>query len=348
VTHSRQWLGSAATMLTGLAVTIVLPQVADAFEVMQYTLYVVLGIFTLSLAYIWGLGGILCFGQGAFFGLGGYTFAIVAINMNETTAALVTAIAIAAATAAALGYFMFYGRLSDVYMGVVTLVFTLIIWKLINATAGPEYAIGSARLGGFNGIPSVPPLNVPGDPGQPFDPVAVFYIACAFLIGVYIFLKLIQVSRFGRLSVAVKENEVRAALLGYDVRLIKLLVFTIGGAIAGLAGALYAAYQSFIDPNAFSLEMSAKVLIWVMAGGVGTFVGPLLACFGLQALSIWISTLPWANSLLILGGILCFVVMVLPKGLLPGIADLLTWAMAALRRRPADAATVPATEGERA
>lgn len=344
---SASLAGTLATTAAAIAATIVVPMVADAFEVMQYTLYVVLGIYTLSLAYIWGLGGILCFGQGAFFGLGGYTFAIAAINMGETTVPFFMAIAVAAAVAAALGYFMFYGRLSDVYLGVVTLVFTLIIWKLINSTAGPEYMIGTARLGGFNGIPSVPPLNVPGDPNRMFDPVEVFYIAAFFLIATYLLLKFIQATRFGRLSVAVKENEVRASLLGYDVRMIKLLVFTIGGAIAGLGGALYAAYQSFIDPNAFSLEMSAKVLIWVMAGGVGTFVGPLLACFGLQALSIWISTVPWANSLLVLGGILCFVVLLLPKGLLPGLADLSIWLMARARRAPPEA-ILPAPEGERA
>ena len=344
---SRSLTGTIAATATAIAVTVVVPMVADAFEVMQYTLYVVLGIYTLSLAYIWGLGGILCFGQGAFFGLGGYTFAIAAINMGETTVPFVMAIVVAAAAAAALGYFMFYGRLSDVYLGVVTLVFTLIIWKLINSTAGPEYTIGTARLGGFNGIPSVPPLNVPGDPSRMFDPVEVFYIAAFFLIATYLLLKFIQASRFGRLSIAVKENEVRASLLGYDVRMIKLLVFTIGGAIAGLGGAFYAAYQSFIDPNAFSLEMSAKVLIWVMAGGVGTFVGPLLACFGLQALSLWISTVPWANSLLVLGGILCFVVLILPKGLLPGLADLSMWVVARARRAPPEP-ILPAAEGERA
>ena len=66
-----------------------------------------------------------------------------------------------AAFAALLGYFMFYGRISDVYLGVITLTVTLILFNSVNSTAGPEFHIGAARLGGFNGIPGIPPLNVP-------------------------------------------------------------------------------------------------------------------------------------------------------------------------------------------
>ena len=58
---------------------------------------------------------------------------------------------------------MFYGRISDVYLGVITLTVTLILFNSVNSTAGPEFHIGAARLGGFNGIPGIPPLNVPGN-----------------------------------------------------------------------------------------------------------------------------------------------------------------------------------------
>ena len=61
-----------------------------------------------------------------------------------------------AAFAALLGYFIFYGRISDVYLGVITLTVTLILFNSINSTAGPEFHIGAAQLGGFNGIPGIP------------------------------------------------------------------------------------------------------------------------------------------------------------------------------------------------
>src|SRR5260370_26741257 len=118
-----------------------------------------MAILALSLALVWGYGGILCFGQSAFFGLGAYAYAIAMFNMSESTAPFLLAILLPAAFAALLGYFMFYGRISDVYLGVITLPVTLILFNSINSTAGPEYHIGVARLGGFNVIPSIPPLN---------------------------------------------------------------------------------------------------------------------------------------------------------------------------------------------
>lgn len=325
-------VGTGITVVVGLLVMFGLPVFVDPFEVMQLTLYVVLAIFSLSLAFVWGVGGILCFGQGAFFGLGGYAFAIAAINFGDTTGAFALAMVLPALVAAALGYFMFYGRLNDVYLGVVTMVFSLIIWKLINSTAGPEWHIGAARLGGFNGIPSIPPLNPPGHPSDPFDPLQIFQIAMGLLILTYIVMKILKVSHYGRVAIAVRENETRAALLGYDVRFVKLLVFTFGGLVAGMAGGLYATYQAFIDPNVFSLEMSAKVLIWVMAGGLSTFVGPIIAAVGLQYVALFLADHQLANSQLVLGAILCLLVLALPNGIVPALGDVVVWLAGRVRR----------------
>jgi len=194
------------------------------------------------------------------------------------------------------------------------------MWKLINHTAGPEYVIGEARLGGFNGIPSIPIMRVPGSDVE-MDPGQMFQYFMGFLIAVYLLLHVLIKSKFGRVAISIRENEVRSGLLGYDVRLYKLLVFAIGGAIGGAAGALWATYQTFIDPNAFSLEMSAKCLIWVMAGGVGTFVGPILGVIGLQYLSLKLGETDLINNLIILGGVLIILVLMMPKGLFPTLRD---------------------------
>ncbi|MEI4472077.1 ABC transporter permease subunit [Frigidibacter sp. MR17.24] len=301
----------------GLAVMFIAPVWLDLFTIMQITQYVVLAVFALSLGYIWGFGGILSFGQAAFFGLGAYTFAVASINIGETTIPLILAFVIPTIFGAALGYFMFYGRLSDVYLGVVTLVVALIFWKLINHTAGPEYSIGEARLGGFNGIPSIPTLNIPGEPDAWLDPAQMFQVFMGILIVIYVALRLLIASDFGRVSIGIRENETRAALLGYDVRRQKVIVFAIGAGIAGLAGAMWATYQAFIDPNAFSMEMSAKALVWVMAGGVGTLVGPIIGCIVLQWLTLKLGTMALLNSIAVLGGIMMLLVLILPKGIVP-------------------------------
>ncbi len=317
------WLAVAVVVALGIAILTLVPILFDLFQVLQMIQYVVLSIFALSLAYIWGFGGILSFGQAGFFGLGGYAFAVAAINMQQTTVPFLMAIGLCALFAAALGYFMFYGRLNDVYLGVVTLVVTLIMWKLINHTAGPEYAIGSARLGGFNGIPSIPIMTVPFQPGIEMEPAQMFRYFMGFLIGVYLLLHILIKSKFGRVAISIRENEIRTGLLGYDVRVYKLLVFTVGGAIGGMAGAMWATYQTFVDPNVFSLEMSAKCLIWVMAGGVGTLVGPIVGVVVLQYLSLKLGETDLINNLIILGAILMVLVLLMPKGIFPSVRDLI-------------------------
>ncbi len=166
-------------LAVAVAAAIGLPRVLELFALINATVFVSMAVLALSLALIWGFGGILCFGQTAFFGLGGYTYAVAAINFGDTTAAVPLALAVPTAFAAALGYLMFFGRISDVYMGVITLTMTLILFKFANSTAGDQWTIGTAPLGGFNGIPSTPPLNWPFAPDQALDPGQVFVVAIA-------------------------------------------------------------------------------------------------------------------------------------------------------------------------
>jgi ABC-type branched-subunit amino acid transport system permease subunit len=97
----------------------------------MFTLYAIFAILALSLAFVWGYGGILCFGHSAFFGLGAYAYAVAVINFGESTAPLLLAMLLPALLAAALGYFMFYARISDIYVGVITLTLTLIFYSFV-------------------------------------------------------------------------------------------------------------------------------------------------------------------------------------------------------------------------
>ena len=309
----------AAASSVAIAAILVLPHVLELFALINATVYVSLAVLALSLALVWGFGGILCFGQAAFFGLGGYSYAVAAINFGDTTYAVPVAIAVPALVAAALGYVMFYGRISDVYMGAITLTLTLILFNFVNSTAGDQWRVGAAPLGGFNGIPSTPPLNLPGDPGNPLPPEWIFAIAVVSLLICYILAKLILRARFGRVIVAIRENERRAELLGYDVRAYKLGIFVIGGAMAGLSGLLFANCV-FVSPTMFSLFYSGQIIIWVMVGGLGTLVGPVIGAILLNLLTTWAGTLPEINPSLILGAILVLAVLVMPRGMLPSLA----------------------------
>jgi len=317
--------GSASVVLTALvmgATAVGTPLVVDQFGLLQLTVFAAMCILALSLGFVWGYGGILCFGQSAFFGLGAYTYAVTAINAGESTLAALLAIVVPAVFAALLGYFMFYGRLSDVYLGVITLSVTLIFFNLMNSTAGDAYRVGKARLNGFNGMPSLPTLNTPGDPGRLLDPTETFYLVMALLIIVYVGLHLLLASHFGRVVVAIRENESRCELLGYDVRLHKLLVFTIGGGIAGLAGCLFANWGAFVSPNVFSLTMTSQIIIWVIVGGLGTLVGPIVGCLIMQYLATELGSQQLANTNLIFGIIFLAFVLLVPRGIVPSLRRL--------------------------
>jgi urea transport system permease protein len=306
----------ALTVLLAIALAVVLPNVLQLFALINATVFVAMAVLALSLALVWGFGGILCFGQAAFFGLGGYAYAVAALNLPDTTYAVPIALIVPTAVAAALGYFMFFGRLSDLYMGIITLTVSLILFNFINSTAGDEWRIGAAALGGFNGIPSTPPLNVLGEPGNPLSPEAIFRVAVGALALCYVLARLVLHSRFGRVAIAIKENELRAELLGYDVRLYKLGMFSLGGFMAGVAGLLFA-NSVFVSPTMFSLSYSAQVVIWVLVGGIGTLVGPIVGCILLQLLTTWVGTLRDLNPDLILGIILMIVVLAIPRGIIP-------------------------------
>ena len=226
-------------------------------------------LFALSLGLMWGYAGLLSFGHSAYFGLGAYTYAIAVINIGESTAPLLLAIAVPAVVAAVIGAMMFYGRISDVYMGVITLVVTLILFKFMSATAGDQYAIGAARLGGFNGIPGFAVINVPGMPEVSLFGVPMYYIAAVSLLGCYLISRWILARSFGRVLVGIRENEARCELLGYSVPAYKTAIFTISAAMAGLAGCLFANWTEIVTPGVFSLRSAAEVIIWTIVGGAG-------------------------------------------------------------------------------
>ncbi len=221
--------------------------------------------------------------------------------------------------AALLGYFMFYGRLSDVYLGVITLSVTLIFFNLMNSTAGDVYRIGTARLNGFNGMPSCPPSTCRATRAacwiRPRRSTSSWR-SCSI---VYVGLHAMLASHFGRVVVAVRENETRCELLGYDVRLHKLLIFTLGGGIAGLAGSLFANWGAFVSPNVFSLGMTSQIIIWVIVGGLGTLGGPIIGCLIMQYLATELGTQQLANTSLIFGIIFLAFVLLVPRGIVPSL-----------------------------
>ncbi len=313
----------AGIAVVGLGFIFGLPGRVETFTLVNITIYAIFATLALSLALVWGFGGILSFGQSAFFGLGGYAYAIAVVNIGESTVPIVLGILVPIVFAAILGYFMFWGRISDVYLAVITLVVSLILYHLVNSTSGSEYRIGAAPIGGHNGIPGLPPINFPGDVAQQVDFDGMYQLALGLLLLTYIGLRALLASHFGHVVVAIRENETRAAFLGYDTRRYKLAVFMIGAGIAGFAGVLFANWGSFIGPNVFSIVFASQIIMWVLVGGLGTLGGAILGALIIHFLTTWIGESKLADANLVLGVLFIVFVLLVPKGLQPMLTDLI-------------------------
>lgn len=314
------WWVFVALVAVALAVA---PLYIDISLQLDLSIIFVFSLLALSMGFLWGYVGILSFGQTIFFGLGGYCYALLALNFGVTGWPMLAAIVLPALFSALLGYFMIYGRISEIYLSVITLVVTLIFEKSIRSTSGPEYVIGSVRLNGQNGIPGIPGLVLPGSDGQALSIEGVFYLAGGLMLLVYVGLRLLLLTKFGRVIVGIRENESRMELLGYNARRYKLGAFTLAGAIAGLSGAMYAVWGNFVAPEMFNLNQAAQVVIWVIVGGRSTLVGPIFGTALVQYFSNWLGTVSVGQVTLVLGAVLMLFVLVFPRGLLPTIGDVL-------------------------
>lgn len=297
-----------------------LPTLVDPFSVTNLTYFLVWVFMALGLSLIWGYAGILSFGQTAFFGLAGYTYGVVSINVGDaglwTWLALLLSLITPAILAVVLGYFIFYGGVRDVFVGIVTLSITLVFETFMAQTAGPEWTIGSARLNGFNGMSNMPPLTFPwGENPVIFDGPAFFWLVLALVVLVYLGLRMLVNSRFGNVLVAIRENPDRTEMLGYNVRLYQLFVFVIGSVLAGMSGVLYTLWGSYITPSSMGLTAAALPIIWVAAGGRKDITATLLATVVLTWLSQQLAVKGSQYALIWMGVILLVVVLFAPEGL---------------------------------
>jgi branched-chain amino acid transport system permease protein len=299
-----------------------MPQYLEIFVILEMSRFFGMALLALSMGFLWGFSGILSFGQTAFFGLGGYGYTVLALNTGETTGSVFFAIALAMAGAGILGYFMIYGRISEIYFSVITLVFTLILEKGIRATSGDQYVIGKVRLNGQNGIPTVPQLNVPWNPSVQLDINWFFYVGAVLMVLIYIGLRLLLTTQFGRILVSVRENERRTSLLGYDTRRYKLAAFMLAGGVAGLGGSFYAMSIPLAHPEMFSLGRAADVIMWVLVGGKSTLIGPIAGVFAIEYFKGWLGTQGVGQVTLVLGAVLIIFVLVFHRGLLPTVGTL--------------------------
>jgi branched-chain amino acid transport system permease protein len=227
-------------------------------------------LFALGYNVLLGYGGLPSFGHGAFFGVGAYAFGLLQLRLWPN---LWFDLAGAALVAAALGGVVaaFISHRRGIYYALLTIAFGQIFWfvaiKWHSVTGGEDGLLNIRRLPADFGFGS---FDLRGNQ-------ALFYFAFAVFAAVLFVLWRLVHSRFGRVLAAIRQNETRAAFLGYDVWRYKWLAFVVSAAVAGIAGALFAMAQQSAYPNVMSLHASGFVVMMVLiGGGLVSFWGPVL------------------------------------------------------------------------
>ncbi len=288
------------------------PYVVVGYTVFILPQYMLFGVLAMTLCLLWGLAGIVSFGQGAFFALGAYALGVTLQRSDSGLApwlGLLLAALLGGVTAGLIGYFLFSAKVRDAYFVLVTLAVPTIVYVMANTE--------SDITGGFNGMfverLSLPfggfSLSLQGD-------LTAYYLVFVFTLLSYIGFRLLQWSRFGRVLVSIRENEERTEALGYNTAMYKTWAFTISGAVAGLAGALYATDAGFVSPSLGGVLFSTGVVVWVAVGGRDYFIGALLGALGLSVLGNQLNSRIPEYWQLVLGLLFILVVAFLRKGII--------------------------------
>src|SRR5215217_2139015 len=300
--------------------------------------YVCYALLALSIDLIWGYGGILSLGHGAFFALGGYAMGMylmrqigtrgvyahpvlpdfmVFLNWPELPVywygfqhfpyALLMVVLVPGLLAFVFGWFAFHSPVTGVYLSIITqaLTYALMLGFFRN----------NFGFGGNNGLTDFKDIlgfNVQAQGTR----AALFAISVAALMLAFLFCRIIVTSKFGKVLIAIRDAEARTRFLGYRVEFYKLFVFTLSACMAGIAGALYVPQVGIINPSEFSPANSIEAVIWVAVGGRGTLTGAVIGALLVNYAKTTFTTGALAPYwLFVLGGLFVAVTLFLPRGI---------------------------------
>ena len=289
-----------------LIFAVILPLVLPAFRLRLFGRFLSLTIVALGVDLIWSYTGLLSLGHGIFFALGGYCLAMY-LNLQlpagqlpdffslygvselpwvwqpfySFPVTLLAIIIIPGIIAVFLGYIIFRNRIKGVYFSILTQAALLVFYNFFN---------GQQKLiNGTNGLKTDTQTFFGVVASSPQVQLGFYEATIVAIILIYLLCRWLTTGRFGRLLVAIRDDETRVRFTGYDPTGFKVLVFAISGAIAGISGALYTVQTGIITPSLMEVAFSIEMVIWVAVGGrstlIGAIIGTLLVRLGQTSLS---------------------------------------------------------------
>ena len=303
----RTFRTTAIGAVVMLAVVATAPLYLDTYSTNILIRALFLGALAMTVDVLWGYTGILTFGQSAFFGIGAYACALIFSHYGFGpwwfAFALLVGVVAAVLVAGFVGWLAFYHGASPLYASIITLALPIVLVQVI--FAGGRFTGSSSGLSGF--------------PTYYWTTEIWFFIAGAYLVIVTAVGWLFTRSDFGRVLVAIRENEERCAYLGIPVSRIKIGLMMAAGGIGAGAGFGFAAFANVVAPELAGFLLGTELLIWVALGGRGTLIGPVIGAVGIDVTSSYLSgSLPFYWKLFV-GIAFVVVIVVLPQGIGPVI-----------------------------
>jgi urea transport system permease protein len=318
-----------------LVLILVMPRLLNSFWLELLGKFLAYAIVALGIDLIWGYTGLLSLGHGIFFGLGGYAIAMhIKLQIPPDAAsqlpdfmslygsvtelpwfwspfrsfpfAAAATVILPALVGGLLGYTIFRNRIRGVYFSILTQAATIIFVYFLNGQL--------LFFNGTNGLTDFKTIlgATASAPGTKY----VFYcLTIAFLVLAYALCRWLTSGTFGRLLVAIRDDESRVRFSGYNPKGYKVLVFAVSAALAGLGGALYTGLNGSVSPRAMGILISIEMVIWVAVGGRATLVGAVLGTVMVNSAKNLLSEKFPDIWLFFLGGLFLIVVMSLPNGI---------------------------------
>jgi branched-chain amino acid transport system permease protein len=299
-------------LVLGLMALIAFPFAGQDFYTQMVTRMMILAIFAMSLDLLQGITGLVSLGHAAYFGLAGYVLAFLSPADAGASWLSTLPLAVLASALLALVIGFFVVRTQGIYFIMVTMAFAQMVYFLF---------FDNKALGGSDGLY----VNVrPAALGLDFENKHVlYYFTLVSMLLVYGFLRRLLWSPFGRTLNGIRLNEHRTQALGYASFSYKLTAFTLAGALAGLAGYLWAAQSGYVNPELMGFHMSAHAIMMVILGGMGNVAGALIGAFGFELFLHFFKDLPKVGEFelgkhwqLWMGSLIVLVVLIAPQGLM--------------------------------
>jgi branched-chain amino acid transport system permease protein len=289
-----------------MAAFAILPFILPDYLTVFFGRVLILGLLAISFDLVYGFSGILSFGQALFFGGAGYGVALLARDHGISSILVVVPVSflIGLALSWLVAAFLLLGRHPP------SVIFVA-LGTLTGSFAADQLARAWYYLGGQNGIPSIPLISLGH---HQFGDVPFYYVIFGLFLGIYLLCRALARSQFGLALAGIREQEERVGFFGYRVETFKTIAFTLAGAIAGLAGGLYAFHEGFVWPSMLGVGLSTQIVLYCLFGGVGTLIGPVLGVVVVEGVTYGLSDSFPELWPVLLGLLLLLVILFRPTG----------------------------------